>query len=199
MNINKVLGVIVAGCLTVTACSIVDYTKSINTKVQPEVKTVVTHVPVSEMPVRETVEIDQKQLDCLAVNLYFEAGNQKTDAALAAVGYTVLNRVASKDYPNSVCDVVYQGRKLANGNYVRHKCQFSWVCDGAPDVPPMGNKIGMEAWLRAREVALQVLKGTIDNPVGNATMYHATYVTPYWRKAYIEVAKIEDHIFYEKA
>lgn len=200
MNINKVLGVIVAGCLMVTAFSIVDYTKSINkTKVQPEVKTIVMYVPVSKMPVRETVKINQKQLDCLAVNLYFEARNQKTDTAMAAVGYTVLNRVASKGYPNSVCGVVYQGRKLANGNYVRHKCQFSWVCDGAPDVPSNKNKIEIEAWLRAREVAMQVLKGTIDNPVGNATMYHATYVNPYWRKAYSMVAKIEDHIFYEKA
>lgn len=197
MNTNKVLGVIVAGCLMVIAGAIFNDTYS--TKLPKPLPETVKYTPVKDMPVRERIAIKQKQFDCLATNLYFEARNQKTDKAMAAVGYTVLNRVASKSYPDSVCDVVYQGRKAKSGGYIRHKCQFSWVCDGAPDIPSDRNKIEIAAWNRAKNVALKVLQGTIHNPVGNATMYHATYVSPYWKRAYIMVAQIEDHIFYEKA
>jgi len=198
MNTNNVLGVIIAGCLMVIAYSIVKDTTATSTLPQPLPETV-TYTPVKAMPIRERVAINQKQFDCLATNLYFEARNQKTDKAMAAVGYTVLNRVASKTYPDTVCDVVYQGRKTASGNYIRHKCQFSWVCDGAPDVPSNRNSIEIAAWNRAKTVATKVLTGTIKNPVGNSTMYHATYVSPYWKRAYVVVAQIEDHIFYKKA
>lgn len=198
MNTNNVLGVIIAGCLMVIAYSIVKDTTATSTLPKPLPETV-TYTPVKAMPIRERVAINQKQFDCLATNLYFEARNQKTDKAMAAVGYTVLNRVASKSYPDTVCDVVYQGRKTASGNYIRHKCQFSWVCDGAPDVPSNRNKIEVAAWNRAKTVATKVLTGTIKNPVGNSTMYHATYVSPYWKRAYVVVAQIEDHIFYKNA
>lgn len=140
--------------------------------------------------------VDVTDLDCMAKNLYFEAGNQKSDKAMIAVGYTVINRVNSKQYPNNVCGVVYQGRKTASGNYVRNKCQFSWVCDGKRDVP--SNKhVERKAWVRAQRIALAVLTKKAKNPIGKATMYHANYVSPYWASAFVKVAKIESHIFYK--
>ena len=54
------------------------------------------------------VQIDREEFECMRTNMYYEARNQKTDAAYIAVGYTVLNRVESKRYPDSVCDVVQQ-------------------------------------------------------------------------------------------
>ena len=195
MNTQKVLGVIVAAYLLVTAYSISTYQPE---PVKVAAPVAVKRTPVKAMPVREVVKVNAEQFKCLATNIYFESRNQKTDKAMAAVGYTVLNRVAAKSYPNSICGVVYQGRKTANGGYVRHKCQFSWVCDGASDVPSNRNKIETRAWIRAQSIAMRVMLGTIKNPVGNSTMYHADYVSPYWKHSYRMVAQIEDHIFYDK-
>ena len=144
------------------------------------------------------VQIDERDFECMRTNMYFEARNQKTDESFIAVGYTVLNRVASKRYPNSVCDVVYQARRDSNDNPIRNKCQFSWACDGKPDVPNLKNVLEQRAWERAGELAAAVLRNEVDNPVGNATMYHATYVSPYWKTAYTKVATIETHIFYSQ-
>ena len=73
-----------------------------------------------------------------------------------------------------------------------------WVCDGKTKEPDLENVVDREAWKLAQNVAVAVLQGEIDNPIGNATMYHATYVKPYWRKAYQHVATVDDHIFYQK-
>jgi spore germination cell wall hydrolase CwlJ-like protein len=142
--------------------------------------------------------VDVEELNCMTKNLYFEAGNQKTDTAMVAVGYTVINRVKSKNYPSNVCGVVYQGHKTASGNFVKNKCQFSWVCDGKRD-EPKNNYAERKAYERAKRIALEVLTNRAKNPIGNATLYHATYVTPYWAKVSKRVRKIESHIFYSNA
>lgn len=161
----------------------------------------ISHIkPIAEVQLIEAtdflVKIDESEFDCMRTNMYYEARNQKSDAAYVAVGYTVLNRVASKRYPDSVCDVVQQARRDKAGNTIRNKCQFSWYCDGKPDVPNLDNVLERKAWERAGELAAQVLRNEVDNPIGNATMYHATYVSPYWKSAYRKVATIETHIFY---
>ena len=188
MNINKVLGVIVAGCLMVTAFSIVDYTKSIKTKVQPIVKTVVRYLPapIDEMPVREVVKVDGTQLDCMAKNLYFEARNQKSDKAMAAVGFVVVNRVNNKYYPKTVCDVVYQ------------KSQFSWTLDKSLMINKK-NPLERKEWERARRIALEILNGSIKDNTNGATHYHATYVSPKWARAsrMKYTIKYGAHLFYK--
>lgn len=141
--------------------------------------------------------IDSNELECMTKNIYFEARNQKSDEAMAAVGYTVLNRMHHPKYPNTICGVVYQGQKRS-GEYVKHRCQFSWVCDGESSKAILSNIVEKQAWERAEQIALAVLHHTIDNPIGESTMYHATYVSPYWKHAYERVAQIEDHIFYQK-
>lgn len=198
MKTQKFLACIVVVYMMIIAFAVAKYHNTNSTLPIPLPENV-TVTPVKGMPVREVVHIDTKQFECLATNLYFEARNQHDDVAVVAVGFTVLNRVADKQYPNTICKVVYQGRKSADGNYIKHKCQFSWVCDGVSDVPPSKNSLEVAAWNRARMIAMEILKGEVKNPIGNATMYHATYVNPYWVKAYIKVATLEDHTFYRKA
>ena len=142
--------------------------------------------------------VNVEDLDCMAKNLYFEAGNQRSDKGMIAVGYTVLNRVNDKKYPDSVCDVIYQGIKAKDGRFVKYKCQFSWVCDGKKDVPNTKHYTERKAWLRAQRIALAVLTNKVSNPIGNSTLYHATYVSPYWAKHSVKVVKIESHIFYKR-
>jgi spore germination cell wall hydrolase CwlJ-like protein len=140
----------------------------------------------------------QEQKRCMALNMYFEARNEVSDDAMIAVGYTVLNRVESERYPDTICDVVFQARRDSHGNPIRNKCQFSWACDGKSDEVNTENVLERRAWERAVALADQVMQGEVDNPIGSATMYHATYVSPYWRRAYTQVAKVESHIFYSQ-
>ena len=48
------------------------------------------------------------EVTCLAQNIYFEARSEPV-AGMLAVGHVVLNRVASKRFPNTICKVVRQG------------------------------------------------------------------------------------------
>jgi spore germination cell wall hydrolase CwlJ-like protein len=157
-------------------------------------KKIVKHIPLAmPLPVAETITINAADLQCMAMNMYFESRDQ-SDNGMIAVGYVVLNRVASKHFPKSVCDVVYQGRKDADGNFIRNKCQFSWVCNGKKTHTPYET----DEWERANKLAYAVLAGDVANPVGNSTQYHADYVHPSWRKEFLAVITIDSHIFYER-
>ena len=132
-------------------------------------------------------------LMCLALNTYHEAKNQSMIGQIATA-QVVMNRVADSRYPNSVCEVVKQGPKYKGSDVpVRHKCQFSWFCDGKSDEPKRDSK----EWFKAQDYARIVLSGRIVLDVTEgATHYHATYVKPSWAKTKTRTTRIESHIFY---
>ena len=74
------------------------------------------------------VQADPVQKHCLAEAMYFEARNQGWKGMLA-VGVVIQNRVKDPRYPSDICSVVRQG-KYWQGHPVKHKCQFSYYCDG---------------------------------------------------------------------
>ena len=131
---------------------------------------------------------------CLALNLYHEAPHQSLVEQLA-VSFVVMNRVESKRYPNTVCDVIYQA-KFHKSNPtlpIRNACQFSWFCNGIGDVPT-----NMKVWDQAQYVARLVVHGDVPNFMEGAEHYHATYVYPSWGVNNVDkkVAQIGAHIFY---
>jgi len=136
-------------------------------------------------------------LVCLSLNVYHEAKNQSI-VGQAAVAEVVMNRVQDSRYPNTVCEVVKQGPhrpswKDPNKEHpIRHKCQFSWYCDGKSDEPKDDKH-----WHQAKEIARLVLydRIVIDVTEG-ATHYHATYVKPAWARTKTRTTRIESHIFY---
>jgi len=125
------------------------------------------------------------ELRCLALNIYWEARSESIPGQIA-VGAVTLNRVQSPRFPANVCDVVRQG-----GEVRRHRCQFSWWCDGKKDEPLEAN-----AWRRAMTLARLISAGAVDDPTEGALWYHADYVKPKWASAKEKVAKIGRHIFY---
>ena len=134
---------------------------------------------------------------CLALNTYHEAKNQSMIGQIATA-QVVMNRVADSRYPNTVCEVVKQGPHLPSWEdpkkeyQVRHRCQFSWYCDGKPDVPK-----NEKAWKKAQDYAYLVLYNRINIDVTEgATHYHATYVRPAWARTKTRTTRIEKHIFY---
>jgi spore germination cell wall hydrolase CwlJ-like protein len=132
----------------------------------------------------EVLALDD-EVTCLALNIYFEARSEPLEGMLA-VGHVVMNRVAHRKFPDSVCGVIRQG-----GEVVRHRCQFSWWCDGRSDRPR--NPV---AWDAARLMAWFIYNGHTEDPTGGALWYHADYVAPYWRDAYHRGPRIGRHIFY---
>lgn len=132
--------------------------------------------------------------ECLAKNIYFEAKNQSLTGQMA-VGIVTLKRVESNRFPNTICGVVTQTRHThANGFPVKHKCQFSWYCDGKKDTP-----INPESWELAQHVAGALLskESSIADITNGADHYHADYINPpVWTSQMVKVARIENHIFY---
>ena len=129
-------------------------------------------------------------ITCLALNIYFESRNQPIEGQIA-VSQVVLERVKSEKYPNTVCEVVFQGPTYSwSVNYpIKDRCQFSWYCDGLSDKPK--DEI---AWLNSLEVAEKVYYGLTDTVKG-ATHYHSVKVDPWWAKYKVKVRQIGDHIF----
>lgn len=144
------------------------------------------------------LNISAEDKQCLQKNIFFEARNQST-LGQVAVAWVTLNRMESTRYPNTICEVVKQGNKNADGSMIRHQCQFSWYCDGKSDRIP-DNVIAQRAWEDAGLVAEVVLLDwarSKASPVKDAVMYHADYVNPYWVSSYARVTQIDSHIFYE--
>ena len=135
-----------------------------------------------------------KEEFCMAQNIYFEAGIDN-HAGMTGVADVTLNRVNDARYPNSVCEVVYDGQKDSAGNMRRNRCQFSWYCDGKSDRVPEGS----ENWVRAQMVAWEMMReGRFRGITEGATHYHATYVSPRWRsdRGMDLIGRIGSHIFY---
>lgn len=136
-----------------------------------------------------------RELRCLAEGIYFEARGEPWRGQLA-VGRVILNRVASRHYPNTICGVVYQNSHLHN------RCQFSFACDGKPD--RISNAAvwfrvqGYAAWLLANEPNDETSGSEyrVLASLASATHYHADYVRPHWAKSFELTARIGRHVFY---
>ena len=127
----------------------------------------------------------RRQIECLAKTIYFEARGEP-DAGKLAVGHVVMNRVASDDYPNTVCQVMKQG-----GAERLHRCQFSFYCDGRSDEPQ-----DKKAWRHSQSLARAVFWDFSPDPTGGARWYHADYVSPDWRNHFDKGPVIGQHVFY---
>ncbi len=136
---------------------------------------------------QSTKKIKKEELDCMASNIYFEAATQSRIGKIA-VAQVTMNRVNSKKFPNSVCEVVFQGPHNPKNPKA---CQFSWYCDGKPDV--IRNK---RTWRECVYVAKYVMLGGVPDITLSSTHYHAKYVNPWWAKKLKMTIAVEDHIFY---
>lgn len=125
----------------------------------------------------------KKQVDCLADNIYYEAGHEPEEGK-KAVAMVTLNRVNDPRYPKDICSVVKQK--------INSTCQFTWYCEGKKAIR------NYFAYNEAKEMALYVYANyekMTDNTKG-ALFYHADYVNPRWKLE--KTTKIGRHIFYKE-
>ena len=162
----------------------------------------ITELLLSVLAVGQPLSESSKQLEsesyCLAQNIYHEARNQPQAGQMAVMSVTI-NRVNDHRFPNTICEVVKQGpsRPSWKGTGemipIRHKCQFSWYCDGKSD--KVHDK---ESFNHIKLLTDAVVDGSIKilDITEGATHYHADYVMPDWAKTKTKTIEIEDHIFY---
>jgi spore germination cell wall hydrolase CwlJ-like protein len=128
----------------------------------------------------------QRQLECLAINIYKEAGYEPFEGKVA-VGQVTMNRVEHPAFPDDVCHVVYEKNNWSG----RIVCQFSWYCDHVHKNRPLGKK-----YEESVNVAKMVLLENFRLPsLENALFYHADYVNPNWK--YTRITQVGRHIFYK--
>ena len=134
-----------------------------------------------------TIKTRERQLDCLAMNIYREAGHEPFEGKVG-VAQVTLNRAASGKFPSDVCGVIYQK------NVVMEKvvCQFSWACDSAAKAHPVNREAYNESMAVAKKV---LLEGFRLDVLKDAMYYHAEYINPNW--PFAKIGKIGQHIFYK--
>ena len=134
-----------------------------------------------------TTAMRERQLTCLATNIYYEAGNQPFEGKVA-VAQVTMNRTESGLYPADICKTIYQ----KNIVYEKVLCQFSWVCDRAVIARPVNRANFKES----EEVAKKVLLEGFRLPsLKDAMYFHGDYINPGWKRE--KIAKIGNHIFYK--
>lgn len=128
----------------------------------------------------------QRQLDCLAINIYREAGHEPFEGKVG-VAQVTLNRAAHPDFPEDICAVVYQ-----KSSGTRIVCQFSWYCNSAHRTRAIDRPAYNESMTVAKKVLLEGFRLPSLEP---ALYYHADYVNPQWRLD--RIGKFGVHIFYK--
>ena len=111
------------------------------------------------------------------------------------------NRVADSRFPTTHCEVIKQGTtsKWWYENHgkivpIRHRCQFSWYCDGKSDEIPLYD---IDVYRTALIIAQKVFFGSYSTDITKgATHYHADYDFPAWRKQKTKTLVVANHIFY---
>lgn len=165
-------------------------------------------------------KLDQKELMCLARNIFYESGSESEKGKIA-VGMVTLNRTEHPAFPSSVCEVVKQKtvfEKLREIKTIKNVttgwgiwkqteqltevrtvvdkrivCQFSWVCAITKRIKDTDQR-----WVESLAVARSLLTGEYQlhkEEMGDWLYFHSTKINPKWNNLKRE-AKVGGHVFY---
>jgi len=168
------------------------------------------------------ITISSKDIDCLAKNIYYEAGGEPEEGKVA-VAMVTINRVRDGRFGKSICSVVEQRTVMVRERAVKRVevvstgwfgkpeprtvteikmdqvpvCQFSWKCMFVRHPKPSDAR-----WEESQRVAAQLLKGNYapwQDKYSDALYFHNTSVRPVWSKTKQYVARIGGHLFYSES
>lgn len=131
----------------------------------------------------QRLHVTQREEDCLAKNIYHEAGVESRLGKFA-VAQVTLNRLREGRWGKDMCKVVYA------------KSQFSWTLyHKKRNEVPRG-----PLWEESRAVAREFLReGYRVAGLEDSHYYHANYIKdPIWAKSVVKIQQIGQHIFYKK-
>jgi spore germination cell wall hydrolase CwlJ-like protein len=159
-----------------------------------------------------------KDVECLARNIFYEAGAEPLEGKVA-VGMVTINRSNDDRYPQSICGVVKQKTilsvpqrvkevKVVKANYfdppkqvVETKTtwvqkavyQFSWV--GQKNIRIREDD---PRWIESKQVAEELARGGYEDwqeKYADAMHFHNIYVNPGWHLH--KICRVGNHIFYQ--
>ena len=165
--------------------------------------------------------LSDKDVECLARNIFYESGGEPTEGKIA-VGIVTINRAQDPRFGKSVCEVVKARTVVVKSREVKQTqiikigyfgppekvitthtvteqvpvCQFSWVCAGYAKVP----KSDDARWVESRMIAEGIARGEYEEyraKYGTALFFHASGIRPVWAKSKKMVTKTGHHLFYE--
>lgn len=148
-------------------------------------------------PTKVAKKVDQKQLQCMADNIYYEAGSEPTEGK-AAVARVVLNRV-NHGFAETPCKVVYQTTRVKrttedDETFWVKLCQFSWVCEGKGNPNKQSTRYQNSLKVAHDVLAYDAYKDVIPKTV---LFFHNTSITN--KFPHEVVARIGNHVFYKKS
>ena len=176
------------------------------------------HILWTELANENVATTNHAEVMCLAENIYFEA-RAESFSGKAAVANVTRNRVNDTRWPSTYCAVVTEGpikeswktrgKDVPDSERIfwprKHKCQFSWYCDGKKDVIWANLSNGQEikgnarAWRESVQIAIYILEvGTMaikDNTDGAVYYYAHNLVYPYWAKSKKYIGVLGNHTF----
>lgn len=138
-----------------------------------ELKPDLNHLEISVNPV-----FDQSEIDILAKITRAEAEGE-SEIGKIAVAASILNRVKSERYPDTISGVVYQ---RTSGRY-----QYSPVADGRINLPPRSSDYA---------AAYSALAGQ-DPSHGATGFYNAAKTQDQWVRSHPVTTIIEGHTFFQ--
>ena len=165
--------------------------------------------------------LSDRDLDCLARNIYYESGSEPTEGKIA-VAIVTLNRAQDPRFGHSICEVVRARTVVARSRQVQQTqmvrvgffgrpepvtrtteiveqipvCQFSWTCSGYARKP----KLDDARWVESQAIAAGMARGDYTEyraKYGAALYFHAAAVRPVWARTKKFVTKTGQHLFYE--
>jgi spore germination cell wall hydrolase CwlJ-like protein len=147
----------------------------------------------------------EKEVRCLAQNIFYEAGSESEEGKVA-VGLVTINRALDERFGRSICQVVHQRTKYLRMREVEKQqkkileftnlfvCQFSWVCHAVSR--PRKNDPN---WIDSQQVARNLLEGQYDDlreKYADAIYFHSVRIRPSWVRQKQKISRIGNHIFY---
>ena len=144
-----------------------------------------TLAPVGDTEI--TLAVRERQLACLAQNIYREAGYEPFEGKVA-VAQVVINRTKNGAFPDDICKTIQQ-KTVVGGKSI---CQFSWLCENPSILKPINPTAFNESMAVAKKV---LLEGFRLDSLKDALYYHNDQVHPQWGKQKVSV--IGHHTFYK--
>jgi N-acetylmuramoyl-L-alanine amidase len=172
--------------------------------------------PVEPKKYEVTAEIAHPDLSVLAQTIWGEARQEGTKGMIA-VGNVIKNRAEAnkKMFGQGIKGVALKPKQFScwnEGDPNREKLKDILQYDKlvsmrkSPTGEPFnewfqkfkntGEYLEYKSYLKAKEIAKQVLDGTVPDPTKGAVYYHTLDVKPIWRTKLDQVAQYGNHVFY---
>jgi len=151
----------------------------------PEHKAATLHSPAHDLnnTIRDRMaQLDPRELNCLALNIYYEARGERPAGQLA-VAHVTLNRLHDPRFPKTICKVVFQ------------PSAFSWTADPQNNREAIHDK---QAWDLAGTIAQMTMVGMTNDPTNGAMDFHATWIHPWWTADKELIGQLGHHKFYAR-